>query len=308
MEVALASRKSHTVHLTHNDLDAIGADAIHRMKYGDVFTIFTSVGKFPKMLGKIASVPGSGDLLSISDFGYQSGVEPLLGGIKRQGWVVEWRDHHRWQDDEVSRVREIIDTLRVDTSTCACGITAKDLMPDDPYALELAAVVCDYDLWRHEDPRSAVLGLVTSIRENRTLVRDKMVGGVITDAEIERLYAGIKEDMAEKIRMSLRGTKVYVSRYRIAFAPLYGYPSETAAAIRKELNTGIEVIVSPGGRFSIRSVPPISHLIAREFRGGGHPNASGGTFDFNILDKLLFRLFKKNWHYRHLAEVAESIS
>ena len=43
---AIASRTAHVVHLTHNDLDAVGADAVHRMKFGNegVFTIWSSVG------------------------------------------------------------------------------------------------------------------------------------------------------------------------------------------------------------------------------------------------------------------------
>lgn len=39
---AVASRTAHVVHLTHNDLDAVGADAIHRIKFGKagVFTVW----------------------------------------------------------------------------------------------------------------------------------------------------------------------------------------------------------------------------------------------------------------------------
>ena len=107
---------------------------------------------------------------------------------------------------------------------------------------------------------------------------------------------------------SLRHTTIIENgRYRIAFAPLYGYPSETAHAIREELKTDIEVIVSSNGRISIRSVPPVSHIIAREFSGGGHPRAAGGTFPFTLLDRFLFWLIKRNRHYRRLAEAAESI-
>ncbi|NQS73405.1 MAG: phosphoesterase, partial [Methanoculleus sp.] len=40
---ALSGRTGNVVHLTHNDLDAVGSDAIHRRKYGDVFTIWCSV-------------------------------------------------------------------------------------------------------------------------------------------------------------------------------------------------------------------------------------------------------------------------
>ena len=56
---AVASRTAHVVHLTHNDLDAVGADAIHRIKFGKagVFTVWSSVGKFPGLFSLIASCP-----------------------------------------------------------------------------------------------------------------------------------------------------------------------------------------------------------------------------------------------------------
>jgi oligoribonuclease NrnB/cAMP/cGMP phosphodiesterase (DHH superfamily) len=142
----------------------------------------------------------------------------------------------------------------------------------------------------------------------REYVRDNLVRGTIVDAKVESEYAGIVREMERDIRKSIRHTTIIENgRYRIAFTPLYGYPSETAHAIRDELGTDIEVVVSGNGRISIRSVPPISHLIAREFSGGGHPHAAGGTFTFNLLDRLLFWLVKRNRHYRRLADAAESI-
>jgi oligoribonuclease NrnB/cAMP/cGMP phosphodiesterase (DHH superfamily) len=142
----------------------------------------------------------------------------------------------------------------------------------------------------------------------REYVRDNLVWGTILDAKIESEYERIVREMERDIKKSLRHTTIIENgRYRIAFAPLYGYPSETAHAIRDELKTDIEVVVSSNGRFSIRSVPPVSHLIARAFSGGGHPHASGGTFQFSLVDRLLFWLLKRNRHYRLLAETAESI-
>jgi nanoRNase/pAp phosphatase (c-di-AMP/oligoRNAs hydrolase) len=88
---------------------------------------------------------------------------------------------------------------------------------------------------------------------------------------------------------------------------MYGYPSETAAFLRKELGSDIEVLVSGSGKFSIRSVPPISHKIAKEFGGGGHPNAAGGFFNFTLKDKILLRLLKKNRWFEKIARYADSI-
>ncbi|MBT0731888.1 phosphoesterase [Methanoculleus bourgensis] len=305
---ALSGRTGAVVHLTHNDLDAVGGDAIHRRKYGDVFTIWCSVGRFLSLLDAVAGSPGRGDLLSISDLGYQQGVEQRLAKARSNGWRIEWRDHHRWKDEEVRAVDARTSLLHIDVATCATGIVARDLAPGDAVAEEIARVVCDYDLWKHRDPRSKMLGQVVMRKGWREYVRDNLVRGTIVDAKVESEYAEIVREMERDIRHSLRHTTIIEDgRYRIAFAPLYGYPSETAHAIRDELGTDIEVVVSGNGRVSIRSVPPISHLIAREFGGGGHPHAAGGTFPFNLLDRILFWLLKRNRHYRLLADAAESI-
>lgn len=306
---ALSGRTETVVHLTHNDLDAVGGDAIHRRKYGEVFTIWSSVGKFLSLFDAVAGSPGRGDLLSISDIGYQQGVEQRLAKARSNGWRIEWRDHHRWKDEEVRAVEKKTNLLHIDVATCATGIVARDLAPGDAVAEEIARVVCDYDLWKHQDPRSKMLGQVVMRKGCREYVRDNLVRGTIIDARVESEYASIVQEMERDIKKSIRHTTVIADgRYRIAFAPLYGYPSETAHTIRDELGTDIEVVVSSNGRISIRSVPPISHLIAREFSGGGHPHASGGTFTFSLLDRLLFWGLKRNRHYRRLARVAESIA
>jgi uncharacterized protein len=306
---AIRSRTAHVVHLTHNDLDAVGADAIHRMKYGTdgVFTIWSSVGKFPGLLSTVASCEGNGDLLSISDLGYHRDTDSAVVRARKNGWKVEWRDHHRWREDEVARTEKEVDLLRIDTSVCGTGIVARDLLPDNPVATEVARVVCDYDLWKHADPRSAVLGQVLQRKANRDHVRDCFVKGIFSDEHIEREYAEIKAEMETMMQRSLKHATFTGTKYRIAFAPLYGYPSETAHFIRDEKNTEIEVIIGKDGKFSIRSVPPISHLIAREFGGGGHPNAAGGSFNFTVIERFTWWLFKKSRHFSELEKIAETL-
>jgi oligoribonuclease NrnB/cAMP/cGMP phosphodiesterase (DHH superfamily) len=303
----IRSRNSHFVHLTHNDLDAVGSDAIHRMRYDTVLSIFCSVANFPLFLDIIGGIEGNNDLLSISDLGYQPGVERKVRKVRQAGWRIEWRDHHRWAEDDIAIVRGLCDLLTIDPSTCACGICARDLLPDDTKAQEVALVVCDYDLWKHQDPRSAVLGIVLQRRKNRDHVRDLLIQGVFTDPEIEGEYREIVSDMQTKMRKSIRKVRIMGTKFQIAFSPLYGYPSETAARMREELSTDIEVLVSRGGRFSIRSVPPISHLIAREFGGGGHPHAAGGNFHFSFWDRIRFLLFGSTHEFSRFVEIAESI-
>jgi oligoribonuclease NrnB/cAMP/cGMP phosphodiesterase (DHH superfamily) len=277
------------------------------MKFSEVFTIYSSVGKFPDLLGIVADAPGKGDLLSISDLGYQKGIERSLIRARANGWRIEWRDHHRWRDDEIAAAREVTDLLRIDTVTCGTGLVARDLIPDSTVAREVARVVCDYDLWKHEDPRSAVLGQILQRKKNREYVRDCLARGVFTDHYIEKEYREIQKEMHGIFRRSRRHSTVTGSKYRILFAPMYGYPSETAAFLRKEFNSQIEVLISPDGRFSLRSAPPVSHLIARHYNGGGHPNAAGGTFDFSLADRFIFWVVKKSRHFAPFVSLAETI-
>lgn len=304
---AVKSRTAHVIHLTHNDLDAVGADAVHRMKYGKdgVFTIWCSVGKFPALFSLVASCDGKGDLLSISDIGYQKDAENIAARARSNRWRIEWRDHHRWRDDEMKKIARNADLLHVDTSVCATAIVARDLQPDNPVAGEVARVVCDYDLWQHRDPRSAVLGQVLQRKVNREHVRDCLIAGTFSDERIEDQYTDIRREMRAMMRKSLHHATVLGKKYKIAFAPLYGYPSETAHFIRNELHTDMEVIVGKDGKFSLRSVPPVSHTIAREYGGGGHPHASGGSFNFTIIERFTFWLFKKTRHYGEFVAVAE---
>ena len=307
LAAAVKSRSAHVVHLTHNDLDAVGADAIHRMKYGNgnVFTIWSSVGKFSALFSLVATCDGKGDLLSISDLGYNKDAGIIARSARVHGWKVEWRDHHRWREDEIKKVSQEVSILRIDTSVCACGIVARDLTPDNPVAEEIARVVCDYDLWKHADPRSAVLGQVLQRKKNREHVRDCLATGIFSDDLIVQEYAEIKSEMEAMMQQSLKHTTITGARYRIAFAPLYGYPSETAHFIRAHKNTDIEVIISKDGKFSLRSVPPVSHLIAREFGGGGHPNAAGGSFNFSIVERFTWWLLKRSRYFAEFTRVAE---
>ena len=305
---AVKSRTAQVIHLTHNDLDAVGADAIHRMKYGNegVFTIWSSVGKFSALFSLVASCEGKGDLLSISDLGYHRDTESIANKAKANGWIVEWRDHHRWREDEIKKIERIVALLHIDTSVCGTGIVARDLAPDNPISIEVARVVCDYDLWKHADPRSAVLGQVLQRKKNRDHVRDCLVAGIFSDNLIEQEYAEIKAEMDAMMLRSLKQATFRGKKYRIVFAPLYGYPSETAHFIRDEKKTDIEVIIGKDGKFSVRSVPPISHIIAREFGGGGHPNAAGGSFNFSVIERFTWWLFKKSRHFDEFVKAAEA--
>ncbi len=74
------------------------------------------------------------------------------------------------------------------------------------------------------------------------------------------------------------------------------------------LNTDIEVIVSKNGSLFAPVGAPVSHLIAREFSGGDHPNAAGGIIrDLPRGIRFLFWLFRNNSHFDKFVTLAETM-
>ncbi len=302
----IVNRTSNIVHLTHNDLDAAGSDAICRMKYGeDIVTLFSSVNRFDWFLAQVSGCNGKGDTLIISDLGYQKGIETQVRKAHAAGWNIRWFDHHKWTDEEKEKVAPFVENVTVDTTRCATGVLYHALQPEMPNAEEVARVVCDYDLWKHTDPRSAILGIVTSANGNLKFIRDKLAKGIIVDDEVQKIFDTIEREKNTCIKKSLRAAKIHEGKYKIVIMPSYGYPSETAADVRKQLGSDIELLVFDNGKFSIRSVPEISHLIAREFNGGGHPNASGGNLGYGWKEKVLFKLFRHVSKQKEFLAVAE---
>ena len=308
LQEKIVGRTTNIVHLTHNDLDAAGSDAICRMTFGDeIITLFSSVGRFPWFVSQVSGCNGKGDTLLISDLGYQNGIEDQIRKTHAAGWKIQWYDHHKWTDAEKEKVTPFVETLIIDTKKCATGVVASVFAKDNKPALEIARVVCDYDLWKHQDPRSGQLGIVTSKQENLRLVRDKLRNGIIIDDEIMHIFEKIERDKNKCMKKSIRAAKLFRGKYTIAVMPSYGYPSETAAEARKILGTDIELLVFDNGKFSLRSVPEISHLIAKQFGGGGHPNASGGSFNYTWKEKWMLKLFRKVSHADKFVSVAQNL-
>lgn len=305
----IRASKATLIHLTHNDLDAVGSDAIHRLAYGkeNVYTIWSSVGAFPFLFEEISELPANGRTLSITDLALKNGMMQSIKRAKENGWTIDWRDHHRWTNEGASDVRNLIHSLTISTNQCACGICAQELLPTNPLAREIAHIVCDYDLWHRTVPLSQRLGIVLQRHKNREYVRDLIMMGVFEDEYIRQEFSSIMKEIDQVKATCEKEMKIYDGNVKIIITRMHGFPSETAAYLRSKFDSDIEIFVSDKGKFSIRSKQPVSHLIAREFHGGGHPGASGGHFQFTWFDVLKLKLCKKNRYYDSIAEKSREI-
>ncbi|MGZ4851865.1 MAG: phosphoesterase [Halobacteriota archaeon] len=277
------------VHLTHTDLDAVCCDALFKRKYGDVFTIFSSVQDYSSYLELLAQAEKTANLtLCLSDLGGRTSVLEVVARLKNNGWRIEWRDHHVWDERFFEDIKSTIDYLRVDRELCACEIVYTDLLDGDLIAKELAAIGRDRDFWINNDPRSEVLSTAISDDKSREKIALKLSRGAFADAEIEAMYALQIGRKSEAISKAIQKS---VLLDHTAVTTSSGYTSDVAARLRDKYHSTTEIILRGNGVFSIRTVAPVSNQIAMLFNGGGHPHAAGGNLSFTVRDQIGFRLF-----------------
>jgi uncharacterized protein len=286
---ALSRFNGNIIHLTHTDLDAVCCDAIFRRKYGNVLTIFSSVQDYSSYLDLFTQVKKATNLtLCLSDLGGRQSAVESVTKLKRNGWHVEWRDHHIWDTQTLEDVTNTIDYLCVNRDLCGCEIVYQDLLKSDPLAQEIAAIGRDRDFWVNKDQRSDVLSTAISDTASREKLASKMSRGIFTDAEIEGMYT---VQMARKNKAMNNALKQSALFDHTAVTISRGYSSDVAAMLRDRYQSRTELLLRANGVFSVRTVAPVSNQIAMLFDGGGHPHAAGGNLHFTIAEKIGFRLF-----------------
>ncbi len=286
---ALSRYKGEVVHLTHTDLDAVCSDAILRRRYSDVLTIYSSVQDFEAYLCRLAASDRRVACLYLSDLGGHPSAVDALEPLRVKGWHIEWRDHHMWDENTLTRARQIVDYLRVDPRFCACEIVYQDLLPDDSVAREIAAIGRDRDFWINKDPRSEMLSTVVHDNAWRERVAKNLSKGTFWDKRLQQEYETQTQKKQKSIERALEHSRTID---HVAITVSNQYASDIAALLRQKHGSTIEIILRTSGIFSIRSTAPISNSIAALFGGGGHPHAAGGNLNFSIVDRILFRLYK----------------
>jgi oligoribonuclease NrnB/cAMP/cGMP phosphodiesterase (DHH superfamily) len=217
-------------------------------------------------------------------------VESALAALTKRAGSVDWYDHHQWDDEVETAVREMgVDLVVGDSDEeCTTDVALRSLDYDFPARFtELARVTRDHDLWLNEDARSkdladyaywsspeeyvAVVGAygaslpetVTDYVEHRRIEKEQLIERAVDRAELKR-----------------------VGEWTVGVT--YGRCSqnEVADALREQ-GADAAVVVKPAGSASIRGSEGFKrcHEVAALVNGGGHPKAAGCKPD--IYDDML---------------------
>jgi oligoribonuclease NrnB/cAMP/cGMP phosphodiesterase (DHH superfamily) len=214
---------------------------------------------------------------------------PLEALVEVAG-TIRWFDHHQWDDEVATAVREAgVDLVVGDSEAeCSTDVTLRSLAYDFPDRFrELAAVTRDHDLWLKEDARSddlADYAYWTDAEEYVTVVGEY---GADLPAAVEAYLEERRVEKQRRIDLAIdRAELREVGPWTVATT--YGRCSqnEVAEALR-EAGADAAVIVKPAGSASLRGSETFQrcHEVARQVNGGGHPKAAGCKPD--IYDDML---------------------
>lgn len=282
------ARQASTLHLTHADcLDGAACDALVRMRLGEgVRTVWLDPADTLSALEAVALEGGRGKRLLVSDLSLQKGQGEAgaraLAKLAQAGWRIEWRDHHakQWDPEDPPRLAAHA-AIEVDFAGKECGATLvqRALLPEDAFAIQLAAVVRDHDLWLLKDPRSIRLKDAAVALGGEAFVARLLAARRLDDAALER---AADEETARKAYEVEEGAKsaTFLARGQARIGLVYGDVPTNEVLHELLTNQGClaAALFKPSGGFSLRSRKgtDVCHAVAQHFGGGGHPNAAGG--------------------------------
>ncbi len=273
-----------------NCLDGVTAAIVTRRALGDgVAVAYAQPGDMAAVLETLATRPGGGRRLLVADLSLQpdqfDAIVAACAALKAGGWAaIEWRDHHhkQWENLPLERLKAHVEPLVVNTTATESGASLQQqaLAPNDSFLQALAETVRDRDLWWNKTPDSETLEFALTDLGPKEFARHYLerAPGPVVDETIAAA-AKRERDGQQAVKHRLLSEARYWGDGATRVGVVYGWlPKNTGLhELLEDHGCQVAVNVRPNGKVSLRSRKPaaVCHLIAREFDGGGHPNASG---------------------------------
>lgn len=290
---AAAERSARSVLVVSHShcLDGVGAAIITMRALGrdEVGVCYVQPSEMADVLSNYAQVPGRNRRLLVADLSLQpdqyDAIVAACGRLRAGGWKVEWRDHHekQWEGLDLSRLEAELVALEVndDATESGASLQARALAPKDGYLRRLAETIRDRDLWWNRTPDSETLEFALSQMGTDAFTEEFLAapssGPVVTAAVAAAAQRERDEQVA--IRETLVGKARFWGEGPTRVGVVYGWlPKNTGLhELLHDEECQVAINVRPNGKVSLRSrkEAKVCHLVARQFGGGGHPNASG---------------------------------
>lgn len=269
--------------ITHIDLDGSGCEIILRKMYPNATVIRVNYGFEEDMANR--KLIAEADLVFIVDMSVSKEFATLLDNTTKTAGKTVWlMDHH---DSAIRKYDgQYYDWMILDTNRSGTQIVYdafKHVPEVAPYG-ELARLVNDYDLWKHEDENSIKLQFLWSGLGKDTFCDRFLENPNLTfsDEETEVMDNSYNKYL-ESYEKALPTIEIYThpDGSRFAYCQIEYSASLVASRILKENVENFEWLVCLNpyrGSLSFRSLNHPINQIAESLGGGGHSTAAGAPF------------------------------
>lgn len=288
--LAAEAKATKALLLSHgNCLDGVGSAIVTQKVLGsNVAVAYVQPGDMARVLQLLAARPGRGRRLLIADLSLQpeqyNDIVASCATLKANGWTIEWRDHHhkQWEGLDLTALRAHVQPLVINADATESGASLQQqaLAPDDAFLATLAATIRDRDLWWNKTPDAETLEFALSDLGTKDFVQhylQRSEGPVVDD--VIAAAAQRERDGQHAVKSRLLAQARYWGEGATRVGVVYGWlPKNTGLHdLLEEHGCHVAINVRPNGKVSLRSRKPatVCHIVARQFHGGGHPNASG---------------------------------
>lgn len=281
--------------VSHNDLDGIGGIIVGLAKFGDSLNYYTvGYGQVSDRINDLLDYiqgeeiePGLVTFI-INDLGFDNYTAERLNNFYMNGMDVRYYDHHK---TNLHRNLYPWAVVVSDGKECGTSITYKELGKPKMYGVDLTEfvdIVTDHDLWLKQIPESEDINRLFSIVGRERFI-DRFVANPdveLTNFEADLVFMDVeKEDRYyKKVKFNTRIDEDAKGR-TFGIAPCDRYTSNIGHRLIEEMR--LDYVVMPdilGGKVSLRSREDVDvSKIAKKLGGGGHKNASGFEYDFELV-------------------------
>ncbi len=294
IESALLAAKKVLVVSHGGCMDGAGSAIMIMRKFGadQVGVAYTQPGDVQRVLAHIAKEEANGRTLHITDLSLNArhfdAIVAACRRLKENGWRIEWRDHHekQWEGIDLERLEAHLDVLEVnqDHTESGASLVQKALCPRDTYAKNLAATIRDRDLWWNKTSDSETMEFAMNELGTSKFVAHHLAQKgkhPVVDEDIQAAADRQRARVEADAKALLKQTRYWETASGEKVGIVYGWLPKNVG-LHRVLETDdvqLAVNVRPNGFMSLRSrkEADVCHLVARDFDGGGHPNASGAT-------------------------------
>jgi len=312
----------HYLMIVHNDLDGTCSAAVYSRIVGNMprkIIFVPGPDSLVKVLGNIRN--GKENAIVIADLGMNSSiyskVVSLLRELKSMNKVIEWYDHHVWEEEWIREVKGIGVDLHVDNSTCGAGVIEKYKGNGDNINKVIVDADCSVDLWMHNNSLGEKLRRVIELNRDfkwkMEVVEELYKGNLWNKKFEESLIYMIKEELKGYSNILKNVKVIEFNGVKLAFSIKWNGPPDISYGAQYVMSrTGSEVFCSyNGSRVSFRSNRYNVREIAHKLGGGGHVLAAGAKIQaplyLRVLRKMGIKKPMLDWISRKVLSVLNDI-